>query len=77
MNRERDYFRQKQPKKYKKVVYEEESDSEPEVDESEYVPEEIEEDIGKLKTEKKKKLNQKRKNNIFEYLNNDAKRNKR
>ena len=53
MNKEREYFRQKQPKKYKKVVYEEESDSEPEVDEGDYVPEEIEEDIGKLKTEKK------------------------
>ena len=61
MNRERDYFRQKQPKKYKKVVYEEESDSEPEVDESEYVPEEIEEDIGKLKTEKKNNLIKKEK----------------
>ena len=53
LNKEREYFRQKQPKKYKKVVYEEESDSEPEVDEGDYVPEEIEEDIGKLKTEKK------------------------
>ena len=33
---------QKQPKKHKKVVYEEESGSEPEVDKSEYVPEETE-----------------------------------
>ena len=32
-DREREYFRQKQPKKYKKVVHEEESDSEPEIEE--------------------------------------------
>ena len=31
--------RQKQPEKYKKNVYEEESDSEPEIEESQYVPE--------------------------------------
>ena len=33
-NREREYFRQKQPKKYKKLIYEEESNSEPEIEES-------------------------------------------
>ena len=33
-DREREYFRQKQPKKHKKIVHEEESDSEPEEDES-------------------------------------------
>ena len=52
-DKEREYFRQKQPKKYKKVVYEEESDSEPDVDESEYVPEETDEEIEKPKIEKK------------------------
>ena len=57
-------------------MYEEESDSEPEVDESEYVPEETEEEIEKPKVGKKQPPS-KRKNNIFEYLNNDAKRNKR
>ena len=57
-------------------MYEEESHSEPEVDESEYVPDETEEEIEKPKIEKKQPA-QKRKNNIFEYLNNDAKRNKR
>ena len=51
LNREREYLRQKQPKKYKKVVYEEESDSEPEVQESEYVSDKIEESIQKPKTE--------------------------
>ena len=54
----------------------EESDSEPEVDESEYVPEETEEEIEKPKAGKKQ-TPPKRKNNIFEYLNNDAKRYKR
>ena len=34
-------------------MYEEESDSEPEADKSEYVPEETEEKIEKPKTEKK------------------------
>ena len=56
-------------------MYEEESDSEPEVDESEYVTEETEEEIEKPKIGKKQPA-QKRKNNIFKYLNNDAKRNK-
>ena len=59
--------------KNKKVVYEEESDSEPEKEESEYILkiQEIEEP-----TIEKRQPTQKRKNNIFEYLNNDAKRNK-
>ena len=57
-------------------MYEEESDIEPEVDEGKYVPDETEEEIEKPKTEKEQPA-QKRKNNIFEYLNNDAKRNKR
>ena len=38
-DREREYFRQKQPKTYKKVVYEEKTDSEPKIEESQYVPE--------------------------------------
>ena len=33
-DREKEYFRQKQPKIYKKVVYKEESDNEPEIEES-------------------------------------------
>ena len=33
-DREKEYFRQKRPKKYIKVIYEEESDSEPEIEES-------------------------------------------
>ena len=74
-DREREYFRQKQPKKHKRVVYEEESDSEPEVDESEYVPEETEEETEKFKIGKKQ-TPPKRKNYVFEYLNNDVKRNR-
>ena len=42
-DRKKEYFRQKQPKKYKNIIYEEESDSEPEVEESQYIPEEKEE----------------------------------
>ena len=68
------YFKRPQ-KKYKKVVYEEESDSEPEVEESQYVPEEepIEQEI----EQKQEPRAPKRKNRVFEYLNKDAKRNKR
>ena len=75
-DKEREYFRQKQPIKHKRLVYEEKSDSAPEVDESKYVPEETEEEVEKPKV-RKKQTPPKRKNNIFEYLNNNAKRNKR
>ena len=47
-------------------MYEEESDSEAEVEESQYVP-----------VEETKQPVPKRKNKIFDYLNKDAKRNKR
>ena len=76
MNRGREYFSPKQPKKYKKVIYEDESDSEPELGESQYEPEDPEEEIEKPKTEKKKAPHKNKNNNIFDYLNNDAKRNK-
>ena len=72
IDKEREYFRERQPKRYKKDVYKEEPDSEPEVDENEYLSEEIEENVEKQKP--KKKQQQKRKNNIFEYINNDAKK---
>ena len=73
MERERDYFAENQPKKYKNVIYKEEIDSEPEVEQNDYVSEKQEEESKKIK---KKKVQQKRKNNIFEYINNKAKRNK-
>ena len=44
-------------------------------EESQYVPEHTEEEIENRKIEKKQPP-QKRKNNIFEYLNKDAKKNK-
>ena len=56
------------------MIYEEESDSKPGEEESRYIPEETEE-IREQKIEKKEPA-QKRKSKIFEYLNNDAKRNK-
>ena len=66
------YFRTTQ-KKYKKVVYEEESDSEPEAKESQYIPEEepTEQEI------ERKQQAPKRKNIIFQHLSKeDAKRSK-
>ena len=56
-------------------MYEEESDSEAEVEESQYVP--VEEFIEEGKEEETKQPVPKRKNKIFDYLNKDAKRNKR
>ena len=44
IEKEKEYFAQKQPKKYKKVIYEEELDSEPELEEEDYVAEEAEEE---------------------------------
>ena len=41
--KKKEYYEQKQPKKYKKVVYEE-LDSEPELEEEDYVAEEAEEE---------------------------------
>ena len=55
-------------------MYEEKTDSEPEIEESQYVPEE-EEDIEEQQKEVKQPP-QKRNNKIFDYLNKDAKRNK-
>ena len=42
LEREKEYYNQKQPKKYNKVIYEEELDSEPELEEEDYVAEEPE-----------------------------------
>ena len=56
-------------------MYEEESDSKPEIEESQFAPEEefIEDE---KEEEKTKQSPPKRKNRIFDYLNKDAKRNK-
>ena len=53
IGREREYFRERQPKRNKKVVYEEEPDSEPEVYENGYLSEEIEKNVKKPKPGKK------------------------
>ena len=67
--------KQKKKTKYKKVVYEEKSESKPEVDESQCTPEEK-----FMEEEKKRKKKQPApiiKNKTFEYLNKDVKRKKR
>ena len=58
-------------------MYEEETHSEPEVEESQHTPEDefIEEEEKPKEHKNNKHLNEK--NKIFDYLNKDAKRNKR
>ena len=69
---EKEYFRRTLKKK--KVVYEEETDSEPKIEESQYIPED--EPIDQEKEEEQKRFPSKRKYKIFEYLNKDAKKHK-
>ena len=71
----REKYFQRPQKKYKKVVYQEETDSEPEAEESQYVPEN--EPFEQEKEKEQKQLPPKRKTKIFEYLNKDAKKHKR
>ena len=63
-------------KKYLKVVYQKENDSEPEVVDSQYVPEETEEEEIEKPKREKNQVTQKGNNYIFEYSNSEAKRNK-
>ena len=63
----------KNTKKNIKKIYEQKSDSEPEIEESQYTPEE---DLIEEEKEEKKQPALKRANKIFDYLNKDAKRNK-
>ena len=69
--KKKEYYEQKQLKKYKNVVYKEEPDSEPELEEEDYAAEEAEEEPEIKKT---KKNQEKRKNDIFDYISDDAKR---
>ena len=55
IEREKEYFKENQPKKYKKVVYQEKVDSEPEVGENDYVSEEIVEEVEEPKPKKDNK----------------------
>ena len=56
-----------------KKIYEQNSDSEPEIEESQYTPED---DLIEGEKEEKKQPALKRTNKIFNYLNKDATRNK-
>ena len=56
-----------------KKIYEQKNDSEPEIEESQYTPEE---DLIEKEKEKKIQPAVKRTNKIFDYLNKDAKRNR-
>ena len=73
LENQKNYYKERPQKKYKKVVYEEEPDSEPELEE-EYSAEEIKEEP---EIKKSRKKTEKRKNNIFDNINNDAKIHKR
>ena len=79
LEKQRNYYQQKKPtqKKCKKVVYEEESESEPELEQDE--DEEIENEEVEKKPEIKKCRAKKREtsgNNIFDCINKNAKRHK-
>ena len=79
LEKQRNYYQQKKPtqKKCKKVVYEEESESEPELEQDE--DEEIENEEVEKKPEIKKGRAKKREtsgNNIFDCINKNAKRHK-
>ena len=77
LEKQRNYYQQKNPipKKYKKVVYEEESESEPELEQEE------DEDIKNEEVQKEPEIKNGRANkretsgnNIFDYINKNAKR---
>ena len=77
LKQQRSFYNNPKPKKYKKVVLEEESknesDSEPE-DDTDLETEEIEE---KPQVKKPKRKNKSCSSNVFEYINQNAKRHKR
>ena len=50
IDREREYYKERQQQKNIKVIYQGKPDSKPEVDENGYLSEEIEEDVEKKKT---------------------------
>ena len=79
LEKQRNYYQYKKPtpKKYKKVVYQEESESEPEFEEEEQVEsesEQIEKEPEIKKAPSKKRLPNSC--NIYDYINKNAKRNK-
>ena len=78
LEQQKNYYQQKgrNSKKYKKVVYKEESESEPELEQEE--DEEFENELEKEHETKKTKVKRKgtagSKNNIFDCINKNAKR---
>ena len=81
LEKQKNYYHYKKPtpKKYKKVVYQEESESEPEFEEEE---EQVESESKQIEKEPeiKKAPSKKRtanSSNIYDYINKNAKRNKR
>ena len=65
------------PKKYKKVVFQEESESESEFEEEEQVESESEQIEKEPEIKKAPSKKREAKSNIFDYINKNAKRNKR
>ena len=76
LEKQRNHYKQKKPtsKKYIKVVYEEESESEPEPGQEEDEESENETEAELKKTAPKRKTTIE--NNIFDYINKNAKRHK-
>ena len=60
LEKRKQYYEPKAPKKYKKIVYEEEIDSEPELEEEEYSAEEAEEEP-KINKKQKTKIGKNKK----------------
>ena len=80
LEKQRNYYQQKKkkiPKKYRKVVYQEESESEPEFEEEEQVESQSEQIQKEPEIKKAPSKKIEARTNIFDYLNKNAKRNKR
>ena len=79
LEKQRNYYQEKKttPRKYKKVVYQEETESEPEFEEEEQVESESEQIEKEPEIKKARSKKREAKSNIFDYINKNAKRNKR
>ena len=79
LEKQRNYYQEKKTtsRKYKKVVYQEETESEPEFEEEEQVESESEQIEKEPEIKKARSKKREAKSNIFDYINKNAKRNKR
>ena len=79
LEKHRNYYQEKKTtlKKYKKVVYQEETEIEPEFEEEEQVESESEQIEKEPEIKKAPSKKREAKSNIFDYINKNAKRNKR